>query len=473
MHSFIQKLASPFAVGVGARLLVQCLSFVSIMIASRVLSLAEFGVFALSWALLVVSNSFMFTGFYHALLRSHDLDRDKDTYFWVLFIMAAITSLVFLGLGLISQANASNLGALLVVFCLLPFLRAPIAWNEAQLFADKRPRTASAYIVVGEVIALIAMILALRSGWGVYALVLGRYTTSIVELLVTTAILRRFPRFSCQLEIVKRGWKTARSLWVTTATGMFNNYGADFLLGLFLTPAAVGAFRGGARIAQTASDLLATPLSLLSWARFSRLEKENQSTDMASAWHEYTAFGAAAIWPAMVSLALLSDQIVVLVFTKDWLPAAPIIGILCLARAIRLGSMLLEPTMGCRNKAIIQERIRWLGLIVLLVLLLTIGRSGAEMAAFCLLGTAVVISTVSLIAMVKELDLKLSDIVRDITPGVVISLMCIAMISASDSFLNHLPDTTAFMFLFASLFICWVASITICIKAKLLVLPAS
>ncbi|MFN3146564.1 MAG: oligosaccharide flippase family protein [Paracoccaceae bacterium] len=61
--------------------------FTAVAIASRFLDLQAFGTYSLAWAVTVIANTFVFTGFYQALLRSTEFERDRDSLFW---LMAAV-----------------------------------------------------------------------------------------------------------------------------------------------------------------------------------------------------------------------------------------------------------------------------------------------------------------------------------------------------------------------------------------------
>ncbi|MCB1331894.1 MAG: translocase, partial [Maritimibacter sp.] len=64
----LKNLKEPYVVGVASRIIGQLISFVSVAVASRYLDLEIFGTYALAWAWVVIGNTFVFTGFYQALL---------------------------------------------------------------------------------------------------------------------------------------------------------------------------------------------------------------------------------------------------------------------------------------------------------------------------------------------------------------------------------------------------------------------
>jgi hypothetical protein len=95
----LAKLTSPYVVGVIARMLGQVISFLGVAIASRFLDLQAFGTYALAWAATVIATTFVFTGFYQALLRSREYGRDRDSLFWLKLGVGSAGSLVIFVLG--------------------------------------------------------------------------------------------------------------------------------------------------------------------------------------------------------------------------------------------------------------------------------------------------------------------------------------------------------------------------------------
>lgn len=462
-----------YVVGVSARLSVQLMSFAQIMLASRFLDLSEFGVYAVAWSVGVIINTFLFTGYYHALLRTLDFEADRDSTFWVILALGVVGAVVLLGIGLIAGGVSNVMGTTFLLLAGFPLLRAPTAWNEASLLRDQRVRTVSTYVVAGEVLATLVVYFGLKAGLGISALVLGRYVAAGSDLILTSALLRRIPAFHFRRAAVLRGWATALPLWITSGVGMFSNYGADLILGAFLNPSAVGAYRGGARMSQTVADLVMQPIEMLSWSRFSRLAKEGKEGELRDAWLETIALGAASVWPMLMCFALFAKDIVSLIFADIWGPVAPILVIMCGARAIYFLSILLEPTMVCRNRARAQLLIRSFGAIVLLVSLLTFGRSGGEQAAWAYGLTALAVAAISMHIMMQELGVSFKKLLRALAPAVVITLFCLLLTLATADLRQMMGQVPAFAASVLSLATVWAVSITICVRLKLLVLPTS
>lgn len=467
----LKLVASPFAVGVVSRFSGQVIAFVTVMVASRFLDLAEFGTFVLAWAAAVIANSFVFTGFYQALLRSPDPEHDRDTFFWLIFAVGLFSALVIGVIGLMVGGTAAALGQAFLLLAPIPVLMSMVAWNEALLVSAKRIRAASAYTILSEGSALIVAYFCLTAGYGLFSLIAARYAMAIVAIVLTSALVGKRPRLGINRETVRGCRTTVPALWGTTAMGMASNYGTDIVLGAFLNPVAVGAYRGGARIATTISDLVLQPMVMLSWSRFTNLEKQGRVDLMKQAWLENMGLAAALVWPVMISVALLSPELVLVTFDETWLPAAPIVALLSLSRALRFFSTLLEPTMICCGKPGIQLKIRFVGVVLLMICLLTFGRFSVEAAGMAHLVTSAVVGVLAIWATIAVLGLDRRDLATTFLPGLGLALVCAIAILGTNQMRADMGSAAGLFATISLLFVIWLIAMVAGFRSNVLALP--
>ena len=468
----LKSLKEPYVVGVASRIIGQLISFVSVAVASRYLDLEIFGTYALAWAWVVIGNTFVFTGFYQALLRSKTFDRDRDTIFWLNAGVGAFGMLAIILFGLIAGGSATERGLTLLAMAPIPFLITPQAWWEAQLVREKRVRSASLYVLVAEACALLTVVIMLKLGYTLAALVVPRYVAVGVGLVLTGGLVRRLPRFGFHPEATGDAAKTAVPLWGSSIVHNFQIYGTDIILGAFANPTMVGAYRGGARISITASDLVMQPLLILTWSRFTRIEKEDDGIDaLKVAWIENMAIAAAILWPLSATVALLAEPLVVTVLDETWLPAAGVVVILTASRAILFLSGLLEPTLMTSGHGRAQFYIRVFGAGSLLALLMILAKHGAEPAAWAHLISSVMVAAVGFGMMVRVLGLSLADILRTFAPALVITGATAAVILSSATPFAALGEGLGLIACLATIGIAWVLLMVVFLRRGALVLP--
>jgi O-antigen/teichoic acid export membrane protein len=425
----LTALAAPFAVGVAARTGAQIIAFGLVVIASRHLGLDAFGTYAVAWAGAVIATTFVYTGFYHALLRAEDLEARIDTLFWLKLGVGGTGAGILAAAGLVTGGPAAPVGAALLAVAALPLVAVPTAWNEAQLWRAGRARAASLQVLAGEAAGLAAAAAALDAGLGLWGMILARYVAALTGVVMTSVLVRRRPRARFARAEMRASARTAWPLWGTTGVGMFSAYGADLVLAAFLSPAAVGAYRSGARIAVTASDVVLQPVRMLGWSRLARLEREGDPAGIARTWRNDVALACAMLWPASAGLALLSEPLVSLVFDPSWAAAAPVLAVLALARALSVPMALMEPALMCMERGALQFRLRLASGVVLLAALLTLGRLGPVEAAWAVTLSTGAMSLVSLVAIARVLRLPARALATAFLPGAGLAALCAASVA--------------------------------------------
>jgi len=333
-------------------------------------------------------------------------------------------------------------------------------------------RAASLYVLISEACALAVAILMLTRGWKIEALIAARYTSVAIGMLLTGTLVRSLPRPRANRDATRSAARTALPLWGTSSVVLFTNYGTDIILGAFASPAIVGAYRGGARIAVTASDLVLQPLTMLTWSRFTGIERSGASkAAMQAAWQQNMSVGAAILWPMNAAVALMAPELVVTILDETWAAAAGIVTILCVSRAIGLGGALLEPVMMTAGDGRRQLIIRLWGAGTLLVLLLAFARFGAEAAAFAHLASSALVASLSLTAIRRTLGLSRAQVASCFGPGLALTGLVLAVVLATAAPFGALGNVTDLMIRLAAVIIAWLALMLWFLKRRVLVLP--
>lgn len=471
LRRILSVLLSPFAVGVVSRMAIQIIAFAQIMIAARFIDIAGFGTYTLGWAACVIFVSLVYTGFYQALLRSPDFFAERHTGFWSMAAIGAGGSIVMGVVGLVLRGSDPTLANVFLALGPIPVLRALVAWNELHLIRDRRVRLVSTYGMASECLALLVTWLCLIQGAGLFALVYGRYAALAVDMGVALVASRSLPSFHFTGAALGKLRLTALPLWGTSAMAMSANYGADLILGVFLNTTAVGAYRGGARISQTAADLVFQPMNTIVWSRMSQFEKAGRHAELGAVWLESMGFGALLLWPILVAFSVLAKDLVIFLFDATWLPAAPVIVILCLSRGIGFLSVLLEPSMVCQGKGTTQMWVRGAALALFLAALAAFGRFGAEQSAWAHVVMSAVSAVLSIAVIFPSLKISTRAAVKALAPATALSVLCLAGLILTEGVRAELGATDGLLAAIAGLVVVWVLVVGWCLKRGIVALP--
>ncbi|MDA8870106.1 oligosaccharide flippase family protein [Rhizobiaceae bacterium] len=433
-HAVRHAVGSTFFASSLARVGVQLMAVGTVIAVARYLDLQQFGAFALVSAVTVILTSLLYTGIYEFILRTGDLDADRDTAFWLLAGMGAfgaaamaVTAFAFAG---------SAFAPLLIWLSLVPLLAGPTAWSEALLVRSGRIRLVAFTTLAVEMVGFCVLLVTLQAGEGVMALVWSRLTATIGGFATKLALARTLPALRAASLSGRRAMAAAAPLYLSASANLFANYGVDLLLGVFLSPAAVGAYRAGSRAASTGNDLILRPMHAITWSAFSRLERENDTVGMREAWLAQTRFIIAVAWPAMAVLALASEPLVTLVLSKSWSAAAPIVTILAVSHAVGAAKALAAPVFVCRGRADILVKLDIASALLLMLSLLAVVHLGPQWAAGAQLAVKAAVVPMALYSLAKLLDVGWRDLASAVMPGLALAVVCIVAMLGFDGIVS-------------------------------------
>lgn len=355
------------SIGFVSRGSIQVLLFLVTIVATRFLSVAEFGSYALASSFLFLSRALFYVGPYEYLLKSRDSERVSGPCFRANLVLGLISSLCLVGFYFVSPMlfNTQTVGQL--IFALIPsvFFAATSAWYEAIMLRSQRVQRYYAYTVIGESFGSVIAVLLLIRGYGVFALVLQTYARLGLLILLYAFTTRARPSFW-------GNWAETRTIidwsWHRYATVFLNfvsGYGADFILGVFLSPAATGIYRASNRIVSALTDLFAQPLQKI--AQTNLFARVARNEDVGTNWLAMLAGVGAIGWAAMTALAFSAHDLIPLVLGEKWAPAVPVVMVFCVVKAFSLIDSVTTALLVChdRQRTMVRIQMAVSGLVVL------------------------------------------------------------------------------------------------------------
>lgn len=421
--ALLAMLVSPFFVSAAGRMVSQVLAAATVLVAARYVTLSEFGVLAIAQAVTIILNSLLYTGLHHQVLRSTDLPRENATLFTCQAALGAGGSL-FMAVLAVSQSADSLLREVFLGFAPIPLMVGVAAHFEALLIRAERIRAAVLSTAAAEALGFAALCVAFALGAGVYALVVARLTATVIAFLLKALLAAEWPGVAVERAVAATSFAASRPLYVTTGTNMMSNYGADLLLGAFLAPAAVGAYRAASRVAVTGMDIIAKPVEVITWSNLARLERGALADQMGAAWVNQAKFLTLVAWPALACLALLSKPVVDILLDESWGAAAPVISVLALALAVGVLDVLIGPALTCAKQPKRYVRLTLTRAGVIVVALAAAAPFGAIAAAFGLLAARAVMAPIAVHVALGALGVPAAAMVRALAPSALVTLAC-------------------------------------------------
>ena len=314
------------------------------LVAARLLSPAELGVFVVANALAAFGMLFIYAGVYEYLLRADDAALHADAGFSVLLVTAAGVTAAHWALAPLAARGfgSPELAGTMQALSVLPLLGCLSAWREALYLRDPAKVERHHLVVVLRDLGSLALGMAgLLAGWGLAALVLWRLSAAAIGWLAWWRLNPAAPR----LDLARPRWREVLAygggITGTRLAKFCEINGVDILLGLVLHPAAVGIYRMASRLVVAVLDLIAQPLARLNWVQASDAARAGHAPDGGDGpWHGLMLLLA---WPALAVLALESEVLTRHLLGPRWSETGPVLAGLAMVAMLRTTTFALEP----------------------------------------------------------------------------------------------------------------------------------
>ncbi len=319
-----------------SRVVAQLSTFAVMLVAARLLSVEAFGHFALASLFLFLAKALFYVGPYEYLLKSPATPPPSAECYSANLVLVVVLS-ALLGLAsLVAPSFFQTASVSKLILALVPslFFVATVAWYEAILLRKLAVRRYYAANLAGDLVGGGVAVALLIAEFGVLALVAQTYARLAVLLLAYFRVHPNLPRAVYKPDAIREILEWSRARYGAVTLNFVTAYGADFVVGAILSPAAAGLYRASHRIVAALTDLFAQPLQKIAQANLSARVARGGALD--TSWLSMLAAGGAIGWAALVGLAMTADDLVPLILGEKWSAAAPIVVALCAIKAFTL-----------------------------------------------------------------------------------------------------------------------------------------
>ena len=412
----VRKVGGMIGLAMAVRIISQGLGLLLVLVAGRLLSIEEFGLFALSMIALNLSTATLYSGVYDFVLKEPDFHAHRSTAFTMhmaiclffsglILVLAAITHFAF---------GATELALYIASTAAIPILLMLACWHEAVLLR-KGDVTGYYWIMLAcEVLGFAAAVSLLFAGFGVWALILGRYVGSLGMAVLLSIVGVSLPALGWAAQQVKEISRYSAGLYSSAMMTFFSSYSADILIGGVLNARSVGLFRMGSRMATAAYDVGSQATRIVAWQALGRSAREGGLQD--GMWVKIYALFVLFVMIALGSVFILAKPLTLLVLGERWLEMIPILRIICVLYMIRAIDLISMVQLSAAGDTGFVFKAKCLQLIILLVSIFATVRFGSVAVAFGLYPSAVVLFCVYVRRLIATTGVTLGSFVREMIP---------------------------------------------------------
>ena len=320
------------------------LGLVSVLVLSRLLTPAEFGVATVALAFSQYGDLIIGSLLTGSIIQRPELtERALDTAFWMSVALGGAAALGFWAVSgpvarfygqpeLAGYIAALGVSALLTGAGVLP---------QALLARQLNLRSLTVRALASRLLALTATIALAAQGGGAWAIVAGALVSGLATAILSWCAGVRRPRLQFSGEsfwkFLSFGWPiTGQELLLSVVNRVF-----PLLVGLFHGAEALGYLNFATKLVDPVAGILGGSAYRLGLPMFSALQGDKPALQRVFQMASGYSFAFAA--PALVGLAAVAEDAVPLLFGDRWRPAITIVQILALYNAVALTRAFVFP----------------------------------------------------------------------------------------------------------------------------------
>ena len=314
----------------------QAVSLIVFFVLARLLTPEDFGLVALANVFLAFMQIFLEQGFAQALIQRQKLEPEHlDTAFWTnLGIGLILTIGGWLSAPFMADKFAQpQLTPILQCFSLLFVISALAKVQQAILERKFAYRAIAARWLLGTMLGGCVGLSMAVAGFGVWSLVAQQMVHELVGAIVIWASSDWRPRLKFSPQHFQHLFGFGINILGFNFLNFFNNRINDFLIGYFLSPAALGYYNISYRVLRVMTKLLVKTTKEVALPTFSRLQ--NDLERFRKAFYTATQLTSVVAFPCFLGMMILAPELVIVIFGEQWLRAVPLMQILALMGIIR------------------------------------------------------------------------------------------------------------------------------------------
>ncbi len=391
------------------RFAAQIIQFAISIIIARILSPSDYGLIAMMGIFLGVSQVFVDSGFYDALIQKREkTESDYNTaFFFNITIGGILYLLLFFSAPFIADFyEQPELVQIARVLGLLPFVTSFGLVVKARMAIALRFREIALSGLISVCISGAIAIWMAYTGWGVWALIFQ----TLCNYFLSFAILWLFDRWTPSLHVSKESfqhlWQFGSRLLLTGVIDAVYTNLYTLLIGKRYSVSEAGSFNRAQTLSMFPALTIATVLLKVYYpiqCKLSQAEEQQQMFIQSIRW------GSFVVFPLMFGIIALAHPLVLLLLKEEWLPIVPLLRICCVGYLLHPVILLNNNMLSIKGRTDISLRAEIIKKLVGFILLASLISFNLNvfcfsLALYMLLDWAIVSYYVEHVAAIKQIE---------------------------------------------------------------------
>jgi len=310
-------------------------SFIVFIILSRLLAPDEIGLVAFALIFVELGKIIVNAGFQQAIVQQRQWTQAyASTSFYTSIMFAVlITSLVLTLLVPLAEAYYNpKIGPILLALSVIFIIEGLKTVHEGKLKREFQFKAIALRTIVGSLLSGVVGIYLAIEGYGVWALVWQQIINHVAMTVITVVSAKWIPTREFSKTDLKELMKFSSPIMLAQMIGSANMKSFEFLIGIFIGPAALGFYRVGGRALFILQDIVLKPFESTVLSALSRMEGRDQQATNAMRIMKTSAFVTV---PIFFGASVIAPDFIAMAFGEKWVAS----GNIMMALAIGIAPM--------------------------------------------------------------------------------------------------------------------------------------
>lgn len=415
-------------------------SLIVFVVLARLLQPEAFGLIALSNVFINFMQILPDQGFTPALIQRLELEQEHlDTAFWSQLIGSIILVVITLiTAGLIADIfKQPELKLLLPVLSIVLIFHALFSVQKAILKRQFNFQSLAARSIIGIVVSGVVGIVMALNGLGVWSLVGQQITFELVGIIVLWKVSDWQPSFKFSIQHFWQLYHFSIHLLAFHLLSFLSSRTDNLLVGYYFGGRILGYYAIAHRILQVMFQLIAITSYEVALPTFSRLQTDFER--FRQVFYQASQFTGLIVVPVFLGLAVLTPELLVILFGKQWEPSIPILQVLTFTGMIASLLSLNESVLTALGKPDWRFRIGLFNSILMVITCLIAVRWGIIAVSLASVISYCVTFPISLWAINQLIQVPLFLYLQQFRLAIVATLSMICFILITQYFLDGFP----------------------------------
>jgi O-antigen/teichoic acid export membrane protein len=309
----------------------QVFAFVVFVVLARLLSPADFGIYAIAQAVAEIGRAIAIGGMVQNIPRAQKLTPAlADTVFWTNLVTALMLAFAVLLLAppVMDALDLSHAAGPVQGLGFVVPLAALGATHLALRLREFGHKSLALRSVVSGTIGGAAGIAAALAGWGIWALVVQRLATEAANTVMSWSAYPWVPSRGFSFQLLRTIWPFGLNIALQQILILLPRRAMDLILGSMIGAAAVGLNRTARRTVELVQAGTVSPFNVVALQTLSRLQTD--TGELLKAYRWMVSKSAMLSCPAIVGLGVLAPDAIPIVFGDQWVISGVLVQIMCL-----------------------------------------------------------------------------------------------------------------------------------------------